>query len=330
VRNYIIRRAIYMVILMFIISFVSFIVIQLPPGDFITTYISKLSQDTGTSYTPEMIEAIKAQYGMNKSPVEQYFRWIGNILLRGDFGRSLEWKLPVSTLIGSRLPVTVAISLVTLLFTYIIAVPIGIYSARHQYSIPDYIFSGVGFIGLATPSFLLALVLMYLASTYLGASIGGIYSPEFVNAPWSIAKLWDIIKHFPIPVVVIGLQGTASVMRIMRANLLDELKKPYVSAARARGVSETPLLFKYPVRVAMNPIISTVGAILPGIISGATITAIVLDLPTVGALMYKSLLSQDMYLAGGCMMILALFTIIGTFISDILLVIVDPRIRLDA
>ena len=319
-----------MLVLMLVISFVSFIVIQLPPGDFLTTYISKLSQDTGTSYTPEMIEAIKEQYGMNRSPVEQYFRWIGNIVFKGDLGRSLEWKQPVSALIASKMPVTVAISLITLMFTYIIAVPIGIYSARHQYSIPDYLFSGLGFIGLATPSFLLALVLMYLTSTYLGASVGGLYSPEFVNAPWSMAKLWDLIKHFPIPVVVIGLQGTASVIRIMRANLLDELKRPYVAAARARGVSEGTLLFKYPVRVAMNPIISTVGSILPGIISGATVTAIVLDLPTVGALMYKSLLSQDMYLAGGCMLVLALFTIIGTFISDILLVMVDPRIRLDA
>ncbi len=329
-RNYIIKRVIYMIVLMFVISFVSFIVIQLPPGDFLTTYLSKLSQDTGTTYTPEMLDAIKEQYGMNRPMVEQYFHWIGNIVFRGDFGRSLEWKQPVSALIASKMPVTVAISLITLLFTYIVAVPIGIYSARHQYSVPDYLFSALGFIGIATPSFLLALVLMYFCSNVLGLSVGGLYSPEFVNAPWGAAKLWDLIKHFPIPVLVIGLQGMASIIRIMRANLLDELKRPYVTAARARGVEETALLYKYPVRVAMNPIISTVGTILPGIISGATVTAIVLDLPTVGALMYKSLLSQDMYLAGGCMLVLALFTIIGTFLSDILLVMVDPRIRLDA
>ena len=226
------------------------------------------------------------------------------------------------------MPMTVLLSGVTLLFSYAIAVPIGIYSARHQYSIGDYTASVFGFIGLATPSFFLALVLMYYANQYLGLSVGGFFSPEYVNAPWSMAKFWDLCKHMVIPIIVIGLQSMANIIRILRASLLDELKRPYVVAARARGLKENKMIYKFPVRVALNPIISSIGSVLPSIVSGATVTAIVLNIPTVGSLLYNALLSQDMYLAGGSILFLTMITIIGMFISDILLVVVDPRIRL--
>jgi len=325
-RDYIIKRFILMIVMLFIISIFSFIVIKLPPGDYVTAYISNLENQLGQAVSDEVIASIRRQYGLDKPTYLQYFYWIKN-MLKGDFGRSFEWQKPVAQLIWDNLGLTVVLSLLTLVVTYAIAIPLGIYSARHQYSILDYVFSTIGFIGLSTPSFFMALILMFLANKYLGISVGGIHSPEFLNAPWSVAKLLDTLLHFPIPIIVIGLQGTASVMRIMRATLLDELKRPYVTAARARGFNEKKLLYKYPVRVALNPIISTIGSILPGIVSGATVTAIVLDIPTIGSLLYSSLLSQDMYLSGACIMILAFMTILGTFISDVLLALVDPRIR---
>lgn len=249
-------------------------------------------------------------------------------MLKGDFGQSFQWKQPVKALIASRMPMTIALSVITLVFAYALAIPIGIYSARHQYSVGDYLASILGFIGLATPSFFLALILMYYSNRYFGLSVGGFYSPEFQNAPWSMARLWDLCKHLPIPVIVIGLASMANVIRILRATLLDELKRPYVVAARARGLKENKMIYKYPVRVALNPIISSIGSILPSIVSGATVTAIVLDIPTVGSLLYNALLSQDMYLAGTSVLMLTAITVVGTFISDILLVVVDPRIRL--
>ena len=248
-------------------------------------------------------------------------------MLHGDFGKSFQWNMPVSELIGERLMLTVTISILTLLFTYVVAIPIGIYSATHQYSIGDYSFTIFGFAGLATPNFLLALILMFVFYKYFGLSAGGLFSIEYALAPWSVGKVIDMLKHLPIPIIVIGTAGTAELIRIMRGCLLDELRKQYVITARAKGVSERRLLFKYPVRIAINPIVSTIGWTLPTIVSGTTITAIVLSLPTTGPLLFRALISQDMYLAGSTIMFLTFLTVIGTLISDILLVWVDPRIR---
>lgn len=325
-RNYIIRRFIYMVIVMAIMSVFAFVVIQLPPGDFLTTYIDNMQQQMG-NVDESVIVNLRRQYGLDKPMWQQYFLWMGN-MFQGDFGNSFEWKQPVLDLISTRMPMTIALSILTLLFSYLVAIPIGIYSARHQYSIGDYAASILGFIGLATPNFFLALVLMYYSNRYLGLSVGGFFSPEFQNAPWSINRFVDLLKHLPIPIIVIGLSSMANIIRILRATLLDELKRPYVVAARARGIKESVMIYKYPVRVALNPIISSIGSILPTVVSGATVTAIVLDIPTVGSLLYKALLSQDMFLAGASVLMLTMITIVGTFISDILLVIVDPRIRL--
>ena len=326
--KYLFRRFLYMVVIMFIMSFFAFVVVQLPPGDYIASYVANLEQTLGTAVDPATVASIRAQYGVDQPMIVQYFKWMGG-LLTGDLGRSFEWNQPVAKLIMDRMPATILISVLTLVFTYLMAVPIGIYSARHQYTFWDYVFSIIGFIGLAMPSFFLALILMYYVNKWFGMSVGGLYSPQFADAPWSFAKIEDFLLHLPIPVFAIGIAGMANIIRIMRATLLDELKRPYVVAARARGLKENSMIYRYPVRVALNPIISSIGSILPGIVSGATVTAIVLDIPTVGSLLYKALLSQDMFLAGACILMLTLMTIVGTFISDILLVIVDPRIRLN-
>ena len=246
--------------------------------------------------------------------------------LRGDLGYSYQHSRPVTEVIGERLALTIVITLTTLLITYLIAIPIGIYSATHQYSPADYALTVVGFVGLATPNFLLALILMFILLN-LGMSAGGLFSPEFAGAPWTIAKVIDLLKHLPLPIVIIGTAGTASIIRVMRASLMDELGKQYVVTARAKGVAENHLLFRYPVRVAVNPIISTVGWILPEIVSGSTITALVLSLPTIGPALYSALLVEDMFLAGAIILLLGSLTIIGTIVSDFLLVVVDPRIR---
>jgi peptide/nickel transport system permease protein len=326
-KAYIIRRLSYTVLLLFMVSIFSFIVIQLPPGDYVSAYISRIESEMGT-VDPGVVEGLRRMYGLDKSIVEQYIYWMGN-MLKGDFGQSFEWKQPVIDLIADRLPMTLFISLLTTIVSYAIAIPLGIFSARNQYSICDYIFTTLGFIGLATPSFFLALVLMYFASTFFGISVGGLNSPAFINAPMSLAKLWDTIKHLPIPVFVIGFAGIASTMRIMRSTLLDELKRPYVTAARARGLEENRMIYRYPVRVAMNPIVSSLGWMLPNIVSGMTVTGIVLNIPTIGTLLYNALLSQDMYLSGSCIMFLSFLTVIGMFISDMLLMLIDPRIRID-
>ena len=325
-KKYIFKRLIYMFILLALMSVFAFIVIQLPPGDYLTSYIQNLERQMG-AVDKSVVENLRRQYGMDKPLMVQYLLWMKN-MFHGDFGKSFQWNAPVRDLILTRLPMTVVLSLITLLFAYAVAIPIAIYSARHQYSVGDYAASVFGFIGLATPSFFLAMVLMYYANHFFGLSIGNFYSPKYMNAAWSWRKFWDLCKHLPIPVLVIGWQSMANVIRILRASLLDELKKPYVVAARARGLKENKMIHKYPVRVALNPIISSISSVLPGIVSGATVTAIVLDLPTIGSLLYNALLSQDMYLAGTCILILTAMTIIGTFISDILLVVVDPRIRL--
>lgn len=325
--RYIARRLILMLLLLAVVSIVSFIIIQLPPGDYLTSYIVQLESE-GTTVSEAEIQMLRRQYGLDQPWHMQYLKWIGK-MLRGDFGMSFMWNRPAADLLAERVPLTIMISLFTLLFTYVVAVPIGIYSATHQYSVGDYAFTVLGFAGLAIPNFMLALILMLFFFNTLGLSIGGLFSPQFREAGWSLAKFWDMVKHLPVPVIVVGTAGTAGIIRIMRGMLLDELKKQYVITARAKGVGETKLLFEYPVRVALNPIVSSIGWQLPQIVSGATITAIVLNLPTTGPLLLQALLNQDMFLAGGIVMLLSFLTVVGMFLSDILLVVVDPRIRLE-
>lgn len=323
--SYVLRRFIYMIISLWAISIVTFVIIQLPPGDYLSLYVLQL-ETRGIRLNEEEIVLLREQFGLDEPVYIQYFKWVGRAL-QGDFGRSFAMNRPVSELIGERLTLTIVISLFTLVFTYLVAIPIGIYSATHQYSAADYTFTTLGFAGLATPNFFFALLLMLLFFKYFGLSIGGLFSPEYLRAGWSLAKFIDMLKHLPIPIIVIGTAGTAGLIRVMRGCLLDELRKQYVITARAKGVKESSLLFKYPVRVAVNPIISTIGWTLPAIVSGETITAIVLSLPTTGPLLFKALMQQDMYLAGAFIMFLAILTVIGTLISDILLVWLDPRIR---
>lgn len=323
--SYILKRVLYIIPTLLLISIVSFIIIQLPPGDFLTSYIAQLSQ-TGEMVDEATIAALRHRYGLDQPYYIQYFKWMWN-MLHGDFGQSFEWNRPVNQLIWERLGLTVAVSLFTMVLTWVIAFPIGIYSATHQYSIGDYAVTFLGYIGLATPSFMIALILMWIAYSVFGASVGGLFSPEYIEAPWSWAKFVDMLGHLWIPAIVIGTAGTAGLIRTLRANLLDELHKPYVVAARAKGLPERQLFWKYPMRIAIVPFISTVGWSLPGIISGETITAVVLSLPTTGPLLLRALQSQDMYLAGSFVMLLSILTVLGTLISDILLGWVDPRIR---
>ncbi|MEW6141262.1 MAG: ABC transporter permease [Thermodesulfobacteriota bacterium] len=325
---YVIRRILFMIPTLVAISVISFIIIQLPPGDFLTSYVAQL-QASGEAVDHAELEALKRRFGLDQPIYIQYFQWAWNFL-HGDFGHSFEWNKPVSELIGERLSLTIIISLATLLFSWAISVPIGIYSAVRQYSWLDYLLTIVGFIGLATPNFLLALVLLWFSYAYLGMSIGGLFSPEYATAPWSFAKVVDLFKHLWIPVLIVGTAHTAKFIRIIRGNLLDELKKAYVTTARAKGLSETRLILKYPVRVAINPLVSTIGWTLPELVSGIAITAVVLNLPTTGPLLLSALLSQDMHLAGTFIMFLSILTVVGTLISDILLAWVDPRIRFGA
>lgn len=326
--KYIGKRFLIMILSVFLMTLVAFILIELPPGDYVSMTISKL-QMSGETVDEARIESLKAQYGYDKPVIVRYGMWIGKILTKGDFGQSFQWKDSVVNVIKSRLPYTILISLSTLLITYIIAIPIGVYSAIKQYSIGDYIVTIIGFIGIAVPGFLLALILMYYMFVGLGISPGGLFSPEMQNAPWSLAKVGDLLQHLIIPVIVTGTAGTASLIRTLRATLLDELTRDYVDTARVKGLSEGKLLAKYPVRIAMNPMISTVGWLLPTIVSGETVVSIVLNLPTMGLVLFTALQSQDVYLAGGIVLILTILTIIGTFLSDILLAYSDPRIRLE-
>jgi peptide/nickel transport system permease protein len=316
-----------MLLILFLASIISFTIIQLPPGDFLTSYIMQLRM-SGTSVSESEIARLEKQYDLDAPMVLQYLSWLAR-LVRGDMGMSFEWNRPVATLLAERIPITLAVSVSTLIFTYLVAVPIGIYSATHQYSAGDYAVTVLGFAGLAIPNFLFALILMFFASRFLGLSVGGLFSPQYQEAPWSLAKALDMLAHLPIPIVIVGLSGTASLIRIMRGCLLDELRKQYVVTARAKGVVERRLLFRYPVRVAINPIISSMGWTLPAIISGETITAIVLDLPTTGPLLFEALMSQDMFLAGSTVMLLTVLTVVGILLSDVLLVAADPRIRFE-
>jgi len=322
-----VRRILYMIPTLIIVSILSFVIIQLPPGDYLTTVVTNM-RASGETIDEAILAAMEQRYGLNQPIYVQYWKWISGILLRGDFGQSFEWNQPVSVLIWGRLALTFTMSLVTLLFTWLVSFPVGIFSAVRQYSIGDYVATVIGYIGLATPSFLLALILMYVAFKYFNQSVGGLFSPAYTDAPWSWGKVWDLLKHLWIPVIIIGTAGTAGLIRIMRANLLDELHKPYVTTARAKGMSEFRLILKYPVRMALNPFVSTVGWTLPILVSGSAIVSIVLSLPTTGPLLLRALMSQDMYLAGSFIMLLSTLTVIGTFISDMLLAWLDPRIRL--
>ncbi len=324
--QYILKRILLMVPTLFVISIIAFIVIQLPPGDFLSSYINN-RQAEGTLISNEEITNLRQQYGLDQSMVSQYFIWIGGVL-KGDYGYSFLFRRPVSEMIWERLTLTFVVSLVTLLFTWVIAFPVGIFSAVKQYSVGDYIATAFGFLGLSIPGFLFALVLMVLAFQYFGLSLSGLFSPDFAEAPWSLAKVGNLLQHLWIPVIVLGLSGTAGMIRTMRANLLDELHKPYVTTARAKGQSKFRTLLRYPVRAALNPFVSTIGYTLPNLVSGSIIISVVLSLPTTGPLLLASLMAQDMYLAGAYVLLLSSLTVVGTLVSDILLAWLDPRIRL--
>jgi len=325
---FVLRRMLGMVPTLIAISFISFFIIQLPPGDYLTTMVANLSQ-TGEDVDEAVVESYRVRYGLDKPFIVQYWKWITGIVLHLDFGQSFSHNKPVKELIGERLALTFIISFISLIFTWIIAVPIGIYSATHQYTVFDYAFTFLGFIGMATPAFLFALVLMNFSYMYFGTSVGGLFSEQFIGAPWSWGKVGDLLAHLWVPVFVLSIAGTAGLIRTVRANLLDQLEMPYVVTARAKGLAEWRLLIKYPVRIAVNPIVSTLGWMLPMLISGSVIVAMVLSLPTTGPLLITALMEQDMYLAGSFVFILSTLTVIGTLISDILLAWVDPRIRFE-
>jgi len=323
--SFIIRRILMFIPLLLAISVISFVIIQLPPGDFLTTMITQMKM-SGIELAKDQAAALAQLYGLDKPIYIQYFIWMRN-LLRGDLGRSFQWNRPVNEILAERVPFSILISIMSTIFVWIVAIPVGIYSALRQYSPFDYIFTFLGFIGLSMPGFLLALILMWFLYSSFGISITGLFSPEFITAPWSIPKVIDMLKHIWLPVIIIGISGTAGLIRTMRANLLDELRKQYVITARAKGLPERRLIFKYPVRIAVNPLISTIGWMLPGIFSGETLVSIVLNIQTVGPVLLRAVMSQDMYLAGSITMILSALAIIGTLISDILLAWLDPRIR---
>ncbi|MBN1640075.1 MAG: ABC transporter permease [Anaerolineae bacterium] len=323
--EYLGNRILLLIPTLIVVSIVSFTLIQLPPGDYLTTYIASLAAG-GQIVQEDEIEALKRQYGLDQPMYMQYLKWVRN-MLRGDFGMSLEWQRPVSDLIWDRLLLTFVISFSTIVFAWSLAIPIGIYSATHQYAFFDYFTTFLGFVGLATPNFMLALIFLWVAYSVFDISIGGLFSPEYVDAAWSWGRVWDLFKHIWIPLAILGTSGTAGLIRTMRANMLDELRKPYVTTARAKGLTERQVVWKYPVRVALNPFVSTVGWALPGLISGSTITAMVLSLPTAGPLLIRALMNQDMFLAGSFLMMLSFLTVIGTLISDVLLAMLDPRIR---
>jgi peptide/nickel transport system permease protein len=325
---FIVKRLLWMLPFLVAISFLSFVLIQLPPGDYVTTYIATLAASNEV-VDQNTAADLRNRFGLDQPMVVQYWKWISNIAFRGDFGLSFEWQQPVGDLIWERMALTLLLTLSALLLTWGIALPVGVFSAVKKYSIGDYLVTGLSFLGLAIPSFLLALVLMYIAAVHFGQSVGGLFSEEYLTAPWSTAKVIDLLEHLWIPVVILAVSGTASLIRVMRANMLDELHKPYVTTARAKGLSEFTLLVKYPLRLALNPFISTIAWLLPNLVSGSIIVAIVLSLPTAGPLLLQSLMSQDMYLAGAFILLICALTVLGSLVSDILLALVDPRIRLE-
>jgi peptide/nickel transport system permease protein len=326
--RYILTRIITMIPTLLIISALVFTIIELPPGDYFESYVAEL-RSMGETADLEEIEVLKERYGFDQPLYKRYFHWLGGLMV-GDFGYSFEYRLPVNEVVGERLWLTILVSVVTIIFTWMVAFPIGIYSATHQYSWGDYGLSFLGMIGIAVPNFILALVMMYFANIWFGTSIGHLMDREYLNQPLSWDKVVSILEHLWIPVLIIGTAGTAGMVRRLRANLLDELKKQYVVTARAKGMAPRKLLLKYPLRMALNFFVSDIGSILPAVISGAEVTAIVLSLETTGPMLIKALQSQDMYLAGSFLMFLAFLTVIGVLVSDIALALLDPRIRFGA
>ncbi len=326
--GYLVHRILIMIPTLIAISVVIFTIINLPPGDYFSTYIAEL-QSSGEAADLAKIHFLQVQYGFDRPLWEQYLYWVAG-LLQGDMGYSFAYNLPVNEVVGDRLLMTFLVSFATIIFTYVVAFPIGVYSATHQYSWSDHGLTLLGFLGLAIPSFLLALVLLYLANVYFGISIGGLMDPQYVDRPWTWSKVLSVLAHIWIPVIVIGTSGTAAMIRRLRANLLDELQKQYVVTARAKGLPPMRTLFKYPLRMALNPFISDIGSLLPHVISGAAIVSVVMSLPTTGPMLLEALRSQDMYLAGSFLMFMSFLTVIGVFISDLALAVLDPRIRLQA
>ena len=326
-KHYVFQRLIYMFFVFWLVSVVTFVIIQLPPGDYLSTYISRLEQ-AGEELSEEEAANLRRQYGLDQPLFARYVKWIGQVL-QGEFGFSFDWQKPIREIIGERLALTFTIAILSTIFTFAVAIPIGIYSATHQYSAGDYIVSIVGFIGLAIPNFMLALIMLYIAWKNYGLNLTGLFSPEYLDAPWDMAKVGDLLLHLPIPVIVNGTAGTAGLIRVMRGTLLDELNKQYVITARSKGVGEVKLLFKYPVRVALNPIVSGLAWLFPSLISAGTITAWVLGLPTAGPMLVRALITQDTFLSATLLMFVTILTVIGTTVSDILLVVVDPRIRME-
>jgi peptide/nickel transport system permease protein len=325
--RYILQRLALLPLLMVIYSFVIFVIIQAPPGDFLTAYVATLSS-SGSSISAEQIAALRHTYGLDQPFLVQYFLWVQH-LLHGDFGLSLEYQRPNADLIGEQLGLTVALALFSFVLTWVLAVPAGIYSATHPRSVGDHVLTVINYVGVATPNFMLALILMWVAFAYFDISVTGLYSPNYVNAPWSLGRVLDLLGHIWLPALVLGIAGTARLSRIMRANLLDELNKPYVVTARAKGMKEWALVLRYPVRLAFNPLVSTIGWYLPLLFSGSLIVATVMNLPNIGPLLLRALVNQDMYLAGGILLIYSFLTIVGTLLSDVALALIDPRIRVE-
>ncbi|MEM6430464.1 MAG: ABC transporter permease [Deinococcota bacterium] len=324
--GYFLRRLGYMVIVLALVSVVSFYIVNLPPGSWIESYAIELD-NSGLMANQAELDFLTERYGLDKPLHVQYLRWIVPVITQGDFGQSFEWRQPVWNLIRERLLLTMVISVSSIIFIYVVSIPIALYSATHQYSFADYVFSFFGLLGLATPNFLLALVLMVLLLRVFGFSPGGLFSPEYLREPWSFAKFVDLLKHLPVPIIVLGTAGTAGLIRVLRGLLLDELEKQYVKTARAKGVREWRLILKYPFRMALNPVLSTIGSLLPAIVSGSAIVSVVLGLPTTGPLLLRAIIAQDTYAASSMLMMLGALTIIGVFISDLLLMWLDPRIR---
>lgn len=326
--KYIMRRVLIMIPTLFLISIVTFAILQLPPGDYLTSYAAQL-REMGEQVDDEALQSLRDRYGMGQPIYVQYGKWVHGIVTRGDWGQSMEWQRPVSELIWEKLGLTVALAVFSMLISWLLAIPMGVYSATHQYSLPDYLMSTFSFLGVGVPAFLWALIIMYFAQTQLGLNVGGLFSEKYLNAPWNWDKIVDMFKHLWIPALIVAIENTAGELRTTRANLLDEVNKPYVELARAKGLSEGKLIWKYPVRVALNPFFSTVGWSLANRISSITLMSIVLSLQTTGPMQLRALTSQDMYLAGAVLLLLSALTVIGTLVSDILLAWVDPRIRLE-
>ncbi|MFI4982425.1 MAG: ABC transporter permease [Nevskiales bacterium] len=322
---FITRRLLLAVLTIWLISVASFVIIQLPPGDFVSAYIAQLAS-SGSTVSAEEAAALRQLYGLGQPIYVQYGKWISRVVV-GDFGQSMEYRRPVLDVIGDRLWLTIVLAFGSLILTYVLSLPIGIYSAVRQYSIGDYVFTLFGFLGIAVPNFLLALAVMYFAFSWFGLNVGGLFSRDFVSAPWDWAKAWDLLKHLPLPGLILAFAGTAQLIRIMRANLLDELRRPYVVTARAKGLSEWRVILKYPVRAALNPFASQMAYIFPSLVSGSIIVSIVLSLPTIGPVLLESLVSQDMFLAGTIILLTGALTVFGTLISDLVLMWVDPRLR---